>query len=210
MERHYSTREVCEILGIANRTLRRWIKEGRIRAVNINGRWRIPESEIKRLLGQPIEEITAPKIARVVIYARVSGANQKKELENQVEALKKYVEENGWELVGIVKDIASGLKEDRRGLWRLVEMARRHEFDVLLVAYRDRLTRFGFKYLEELFKAYGVKVIVAFREPPKDFYQELVEDLIEIVTSFASRIYGKRSHKYRKVVEAVEQAIKDP
>ena len=210
MERHYSTREVCEILGIANRTLRRWIKEGRIRAVNINGRWRIPESEIKRLLGQPIEEITAPKIARVVIYARVSGANQKKELENQVEALKKYVEENGWELVGIVKDIASGLKEDRRGLWRLVEMARRHEFDVLLVAYRDRLTRFGFKYLEELFKAYGVKVIVAFREPPKDFYQELVEDLIEIVTSFASRIYGKRSHKYKKVVKAVEQAIKDP
>ena len=52
MERYYSTREVCEILGIANRTIRRWIKEGRIRAVNINGRWRIPESEIKRILGR--------------------------------------------------------------------------------------------------------------------------------------------------------------
>ena len=89
-------------------------------------------------------------------------------------------------------------------------MAKKHEFDVLLVAYRDRLTRFGFKYLEELFKAYGVKVVVAFQEPPKDFYQELVEDLIEIVTSFASRIYGKCSRKYKKVVEAVEQAIKDP
>ncbi len=89
-------------------------------------------------------------------------------------------------------------------------MAKKHEFDILLVAYRDRLTRFGFKYLEKLFKAYGVKVIVAFQEQPKDFYQELVEDLIEVVTSFASRIYGKRSHKYRKVVEAVEQAIKDP
>ncbi len=210
MERHYSTREVCEILGIANRTLRRWIKEGRIRAVNIGGRWRIPESEIKRLLGQPVEEIQVSKVARAVIYARVSGVNQKKELENQVEALKKYVEENGWKLIGIVKDIASGLKEDRRGLWRLVEIAKKHELDVLLVAYRDRLTRFGFKYLEELFKAYGVKVVVAFQEQPKDFYQELVEDLIEIVTSFASRIYGKRSHKYRKVVEAVEQAIKDP
>ncbi len=210
MERHYSTREACKMLGIANRTIRRWIKEGRIRAVNINGRWRIPESEIKRLLRQPVEEVATPRIARTVIYARVSGANQKKELENQVEALKKYVEENRWKLVGIVKDIASGLKEDRRGLWKLVEMAKRHEFDVLLVAYRDRLTRFGFKYLEELFKAYGVKVVVAFQEQPKDFYQELVEDLIEIVTSFASRIYGKRSYKYRKVVEAVEQAIKDP
>ncbi len=210
MERHYSTREVCEILGIANRTLRRWIKEGRIRAVNIGGRWRIPESEVKRILGQPVEEIKTPKVTRVVIYARVSRANQKKELENQVEALKKYVEQNNWEIVAVVKDVASGIKEGRKGLWKLVEMAKKHEFDILLVAYRDRLTRFGFKYLEELFKAYGVKVIMAFLEPPKDFYQELVEDLIEIVTSFASRIYGKRSHKYKKVVEAVEQAIKDP
>ncbi len=210
MERHYSTREVCEILGIANRTLRRWIKEGRIRAVNIGGRWRIPESEVKRLLGQPVEKIKTPKVARVVIYARVSGANQKKELENQVEALKKYVEENKWRLVAIVEDTASGLREDRRGLWKLIQMAKKHEFDVLVVAYKDRLTRFGFKYLEELFKAYGVKIIVVFQEQPRDFYQELVEDLIEIVNSFASRIYGKRSHKYRKVVEAVEQAIKDP
>ena len=127
-----------------------------------------------------------------------------------MEALKKYVEQNNWKLVGVIKDIASGLKEDRRGLWKLIEMAKKHEFDVLLVAYRDRLTRFGFKYLEELFKAYGIKVVVAFQEPPKDFYQELVEDLIEIVTSFASRIYGKRSRKYKKVVEAVEQAVKDP
>ena len=210
MERHYTTREVCEILGIANRTLRRWIKEGKIRAVNIGGRWRIPESEVKRILGQAVEEVKTLKVAHVVIYARVSGANQKKELENQIEALKKYVEQNNWKLVGVIKDIASGLKEDRRGLWKLIEMAKKHEFDVLLVAYRDRLTRFGFKYLEELFKAYGIKVVVAFQEPPKDFYQELVEDLIEIVTSFASRIYGKRSRKFKKVVEAVEQAVKDP
>jgi putative resolvase len=131
-------------------------------------------------------------------------------LENQVEALRKYVEQNNWKLVGVVKDVASGLKEDRKGLLKLVEMAKKREFDVLLVAYKDRLTRFGFKYLEELFKAYGVKIRVVFQEPPKDYYQELVEDLIEIVTSFASRIYGKRTHKYKKVVEAVEQAVKDP
>jgi len=210
MERYYSTREVCEILGIANRTIRRWIKEGRIRAVNVNGRWRIPESEVRRVLGQPVGEALVSKICRVVIYARVSGANQSKELENQVEALKSFVERNNWELIGVVRDVASGLNEDRKGLWKLVEMAKKHEFDMLLVAYKDRLTRFGFKYLEELFKAYGVKVVVAFQEEPRDFYQELVKDLIEVVTSFASRIYSKRSHKYRKVVEAVEQAVKDP
>jgi len=89
-------------------------------------------------------------------------------------------------------------------------MAKKRRIDAVVVAYKDRLTRFGFTYLKELFEAYGVKVIVAFHEEPKDYYQELVEDLIAIVTSFAGRIYGKRSRKYKRVVEAVEQAIKDP
>jgi len=95
-------------------------------------------------------------------------------------------------------------------LRKLIDLARRKQVEAVVVAYRDRLTRFGFSYLEELFKAYGVKVIVAFQEEPKDYMQELVEDLIEVVTSFAGKIYGERSHKYRRVVEAVEQAIKDP
>lgn len=81
-------------MGLLTGLFAKWIKEGRIRAVNVNGRWRIPESEVKRVLGQPVEEITAPRVARIVIYARVSGANQKVELENQVEALKKYAEQN--------------------------------------------------------------------------------------------------------------------
>jgi len=112
-----------------------------VRAINIGGRWRTPESEVKRLLGQLVEERTAPRVTCVVIYVRVSGASQSRELENQIEALKKYVEQNSWKLIEIVRDIASGLKEDRRGLMKLIEMARRHEFDVLLIAYKDRLTR---------------------------------------------------------------------
>ncbi|MEM2075942.1 MAG: IS607 family transposase, partial [Zestosphaera sp.] len=194
MERYYSTREVCGILGVTNRTLRRWISEGRIKAVNVYGRWRIPESEVKRLLGQPVEEFKEVKLLRAVVYGRVSGSNQKRELENQVDALKKYVEQNGWRLVAVVTDVASGLSEDRRGLRKVLDMAKKHEFDVLVVAYRDRLTRFGFTYLQELFKAYGVDVVAVFQEEPKDYMQELVEDMVEIVTSFAARIYGKRSH----------------
>ena len=53
-----------------------------------------------------------------------------------------------------------------------------------MVAYRDRLTSFGFEYLEELFKAYGVKLVVAFQEEPRDYMQELVEDLVAIKASF--------------------------
>ncbi|MEM4732578.1 MAG: IS607 family transposase [Desulfurococcaceae archaeon] len=210
MERYYSTREVCGILGVTNRTLRRWIKEGRIKAVNVYGRWRIPESEVKRLLGQPVEEFKEGKLLRAVVYGRVSGSSQKRELENQVEALKNYVEQKGWRLVAVVTDVASGLNEDRRGLRKVLDMAKKHEFDVLVVAYRDRLTRFGFTYLQELFKAYGVNVVAVFQEEPKDYMQELVEDMVEIVTSFAARIYGKRSYKYEKLVKCVEESTREP
>ena len=78
-----------------------------------------------------------------------------------------------------VKDIGSGLKEDREGLKKLIELAKRRQIDAVVVAYKDKLTRFGFEYLVELFKAYGVNVIMAFQDD-KDYMQELLEDFVEI------------------------------
>ena len=131
-------------------------------------------------------------------------------MERQVEALKLWVSKNlpNAEYV-VVIDIASGLNENRRGLRKLVEMAKRKEVQAIVVAYRDRLTRFGFEYLKTLFNTLGVDVYVAFQEEPKNYVQELVEDFIEIVSSFASRIYGKRSKRYKGVVSCIGEAIKD-
>jgi predicted site-specific integrase-resolvase len=109
----------------------------------------------------------------------------------------------------VVTDIASGLSEDRGGLRKLIEMARRREIQAVVVAYRDRLTRFGFEYLKTLFNTFGVDVYVVFQEEPKNYVQELVEDFIEIVTSFASRIYGKKSKRYKEVVSCIGEAVKD-
>jgi predicted site-specific integrase-resolvase len=88
-------------------------------------------------------------------------------------------------------------------------MAKRREIQAIVVAYRDRLTRFGFEYLKTLFNTLGVDVYIVFQEEPKDYVQELVEDFVEIVTSFASRIYGKRSRRYREVVSCIGEAVKD-
>ena len=96
-----------------------------------------------------------------------------------------------------IKDISSGLKEDREGLKKLIELAKRRQIDVV-VAYKDRLTRFGFEV--KLFKAYGANVVVAFQDD-KDYVQELVEDFVEIV-----RPYGQ---EYEKVVKCVENLEKD-
>ena len=190
-------------MGVARVTVIKWIKSGRITAYNVHGRWRIPYSEVERLLGGATRR-------RMAIYARVSSSTQKEDLERQVELLKLWVARNFPNAeYTVIADIASGLKEDRRGLRRLVEMAKRREIDAVVVAYRDRLTRFGFKYLKELFRAYGAEVYVAFQEEPKDYVQELVEDFVELVTSFTARIYGKRSRKYEKISSCLKHAVQD-
>jgi len=203
VERYLTPSEVAEIFGMSRSGVIKWIREGKIKAIEINGRWRIPYSEVERLL-------SGGKAKQVAIYARVSSNTQKDYLERQLKALRDWVRKTLGEVSVIeVKDIGSGLKEDRRGLRKLLELAKRRQIDAIVVAYKDRLTRFGFEYLVELFKAYGVNVIVAFQEEPKDYTQELAEDFVEIVRSFASRIYGHRSHKYEKVVKCVEDAEKD-
>jgi excisionase family DNA binding protein len=204
VERYLTPSEVAEIFGMSRSGVIKWIREGKIKAVEINGRWRIPYSEIERLLSG------GGRVKQVAVYTRVSSNTQKDDLERQLNALTEWVRKTlGGVSVIEVKDIGSGLKEDRRGLKKLIELARRRQIDAVVVAYKDRLTRFGFEYLVELFKAYGVNVIVAFQEEPKDYMQELVEDFVEIVKSFASRIYGHRSHKYEKVVKCVEDVEKD-
>ncbi|GBF08618.1 IS element orfA, putative resolvase [Aeropyrum pernix] len=206
MEKLYKLSEFAKFIGVSRSAVIKWIREGKVRAINIHGRWYVPESELERL----IRGFHAG-LRRIAIYARVSGNTQKDDLESQITSLEDYVKKHFPQAEYIVvKDIASGLKEDRRGLRSLIEMSRKRQIDAVVVAHKDRLTRFGFTYLKELFEAYGVRVIVAFNEEPKDYYQELIDDLIAIVTSFAGRIYGKRSHKYKKVVRAVEEAVKDP
>jgi predicted site-specific integrase-resolvase len=157
----------------------------------------MPYSEIERLLSG------GGRVKQVAIYARVSPT-QKDYLERQLNALRDWVKKTfGGVSVIEIKDIGSGLKEDREGLKKLLELAKRRQIDAVVVAYKDRLTRFGFEV--KLFKAYGANVIVAFQDD-KDYMQELVEDFVEIVKPFAPRIHG---HKYEKVVKCVEDVEKD-
>jgi excisionase family DNA binding protein len=204
MEKRYlSVREFAEHLGVSRSTVISWIKSNKIIAYNVHGRWRIPYSEVEKILRG------VQRIRRLAIYARASSSAQKDDLERQVEALKLWTARNFPQAeYTVVTDIASGLNEDRSGLRKLIEMARRREIDAVVVAHEDRLTRFGFEYLKTLFNALGVELFVAFEEEPKGYRQELVEDFVEVVTSFAAKIYGKRSRKYKEVVSFIEELVK--
>ena len=88
-------------------------------------------------------------------------------------------------------------------------MVMNKEVSKVVVAYPDRLTRFGFKVLEDFFKSYGTEIVVINREE-KTPQKELVEDLITIISHFAGKLYDMRSHKYKKVVEGAKKLIQDP
>ncbi len=205
-ERLLPPREACRRLGIHFVTLKRWIYSGKIRAVKTpTGRWMIPESEIEEIIGGK-EEV---KEVRAVIYARVSSSDQKSDLERQIEYLTQYCTAKGYRVVDVLSDIASGLKTNRRGLLKLFNHVVNRQVDAVIVTYRDRLTRFGFEYLEYFFRQYGVRIEVVYGEEPRDAYQELVEDLMAIITSFAGKLYGMRSHKKKRLVQGFKKLLRE-
>ena len=198
--------EASKRLGIHYVTLKRWIYSGKIRAVRTpTGRWMIPESEVERILGgkEGVEEV------RAIIYARVSSSDQKSDLERQIAHLAQYCSAKGYKVVDILSDVASGLKTNRRGLLKLFKYVVDRQVDVVVVTYKDRLTRFGFEYLEYFFRQYGVRIEVAYGKEPRDAYQELVEDLLAVVTSFAGKLYGMRSHRKKKLVQGFKRLLEE-
>jgi len=205
-ERLLPPREACKRLGISFITLKRWIYSGKVRAVKTpTGRWMIPESEVEMIIGGKAET----KDVRAVIYARVSSSDQRKDLERQIEYLTQYCSAKGYKVVDVLSDIASELKANRRGLLRLFNHVVNRQVDVVVITYKNRLTRFGFEYLEYFFRQYGVRIEVVYGEEPKDAYQELVEDLLAIVTSFAGKLYGMRSYKKRRLVRGFKQLLEE-
>ena len=198
--------EAAGLLGIHPQTLRAWDVQGKIRVVRTpGGKRRVPESEIRRLQGEG--GTAADRPCTWVVYARVSSHEQKTrgDLARQAAHLRESLSAQGGSPMEIT-DVASGLSDRRPGLLRLMGMARRGEVTDLAITYRDRLTRFGFGYLQEFFSGYGVRIhVVDGQEDRKSVQEELVDDLIAIVTSFSGKLYGLRSHgKAKALVEAVK------
>ncbi len=196
-------KEVCEKLGISYVTLREYVRRGWIKPVVLeSGRWRFREEDVERLAG-------IVKSRKVVLYARVSSSSQRDDLERQVKALEEWVRSNNIVDYDVVTDIGSGLNEDRRGFKKILKLAVEKKISKVVVAYPDRLTRFGFETLRELLGAFGVEVVVLNHED-KDPKEELLEDLITIIAHFAGKLYGMRSHKYKEVVEGARKLVEDP
>jgi excisionase family DNA binding protein len=186
-------KEVCQRLGISYATLREYVKKGYIQPVILqSGKWRFREEDVEKLMG-------IVRKRKVILYARVSSNTQKDDLINQV----KYLEENVKEYDQVITDVGSSLNMKRKGFLKLLRMILNNEVSKIVIAYPDRLVRFGFEIIEEACKAHNCEIVVLNRED-KTSEKELIEDLISILVSFSEKLQGMRKEKVKKCVEELK------
>lgn len=203
--KYYSAKTVTQILGVTAQTLRNWDKEGKLKPsyVKSNGYRYYSEESILSYT----QERKTKKNLNVVGYARVSSKKQTDDLERQVNNLKEYLS-NKYDNFDIITDIGSGINYNKPGLLKLIEKINRKEVDLIVVLYKDRLLRFGFELVEHFANLNNVKIEVLYKlDKTQD--EELVEDLVQIITVFSCKIQGKRKSKTKQILEDFSQKIQE-
>ena len=201
--KYYSSKKVTEILGVTAQTLRNWDKEGKLKPsyVKSNGYRYYSEDSILSYT----QERKTKKNLNVIGYARVSSKKQSDDLERQVNNLKTYLDSKYTDYE-IITDIGSGINYTKPGLKKLIEKINRKEVDLIVVLYKDRLLRFGFELVEYFAELNNVKIEIL-DKIDKNQNQELVEDLVQIITVFSCKIQGKRKTKAREIIDEFSQKI---
>lgn len=203
----YSIGVAAIILGVCIKTLRRWDKSKKILCFRtLGGHRRFSIKELKRVLNHKVGKNEQKKSApqNCAIYARVSSHKQNKrgDLERQIELLKGYASRENYNIIKIYKDIGSGLNTNRKGLWSLVQDSKKNYFSTILINFKDRLTRFGYKYLKSYFSEFNIKLICINSLNAKTPESELVEDLVAIVHSFSGKLYRMRRTEKEKTIKS--------
>ena len=139
--------------------------------------------------------------APVALYARVSSSDQKQDLDRQLARLLDYATSHGYQVKTAVKETGNGLNGKRS---RLIKLLRDATVKTIIVEHKDRLVRFGFEYIEALLAGSGRRIIVIDETEMKD---DLVQDMIDVLTSFCARLYGRRSARRRakKALKEIEK-----
>jgi len=144
-----------------------------------------------------------PDTQKITIgYCRVSTPIQKDDLENQVTNVQSYMIARGYQFE-IIEDIGSGINYSKKGLKQLIDKINNQEITRIVILYKDRLIRFGFEMLEYLCHINNVEIEII-DQTDKSKEEELTEDLIQIITVFANRLYGQRSKKTKKLIDEVK------
>ena len=203
--KYYSAKTVSQMLGVSAQTLRNWDKEGKLKPsyVKSNGYRYYSED----LILSYTQERKTKKNLNVIGYARVSSKKQSDDLERQVNNINQYLS-SSYDAFDIITDIGSGINYKKPGLMKLIEKINKKEVDLIVVLYKDRLVRFGFELIEYFAALNNVKIEVL-DKVDKNQDEELVEDLVQIITVFSCKIQGKRKGKTKQMLSEFSQKIEE-
>lgn len=196
MSKYYSINEFSKILGVSAQTLRNWDKNGKLHPhhTSSNGYRYYSHEQLNQVMN------IKPNLNRKIIgYCRVSSNKQKDDLQRQIENMKLYLMAQG-KPFEIISDIGSGINYKKKGLRELIKLITQNQVEKVVVLYKDRLLRFGFELVEYIASLYNCEIEII-DSTEKSEQQELVEDLIQIITVFSCKLQGKRSNKARKLVK---------
>lgn len=193
--KYYSIHEFSKLISRTPQTLRNWDLSGKLKPHHsgASGYRYYSHQQLNELLG--INDIQRKTIG----YCRVSSNKQKDDLIRQVASMEKYLSSLSCEYE-IIQDIGSGINYSKKGLRTLLKKINDKEINKIVVFYKDRLLRFGFELVEYMANLNGCEIEVL-DNTEKTEQQELVEDLIQIVTVFSCKLQGKRANKTRKLVD---------
>ena len=193
--RYFTINKFSKIVGVTPQTLRNWDKTEKLKPHHTteNGYRYYSEEQLKQVLR------TKPKSRTIVGYCRVSSLKQKDDLERQIENVKTYLLAQG-KPFEIVSDVGSGINCRRKGLLELLDRINQDEVEKVVILYKDRLSRFGFELIEYMASLHGCEIEII-DNTQKTEQEELVEDLVQIITVFSCKLQGKRAHKARKLIK---------
>jgi excisionase family DNA binding protein len=198
-----SISEASEFLGVAISTLRRWESEKKLTSERTEGGHRRYDKNMLISLKNKQDNIKL-----TIGYCRVSSSDQKGDLERQVTTVSNYCSAKGYQF-RIIQDLGSGLNYNKKGLKELIELICEREIDRIVVNYKDRLIRYGYEIIDELCQLNGVKIEVINHTEDRTYDQELVEDVLSVITVFSSKLYGSRSHKVKSIQDQSKEMFKE-
>ena len=194
--------EMAKRLNVSVKTLQRWDREGILVAKRTpTGRRYYTEDQYLEYIGS-----STKSKRKTIAYVRVSSANQKDDLRNQITFIRNYVNAKGEILDDVIEDIGSGLDYNRKR-WNdlLLNQIPKGEIEKIYITYKDRFVRFGFDWFERFCNHYNCEIVVI-NNPDTSPQKELVDDLISIIHVFSCRIYGLR--KYKKDI-SLDESLQD-
>lgn len=190
-------------LGVAQETLRRWERLGKIAVERTpKGHRRYDLSKLQGVVSKNRND------KRTIAYARVSSHDQKSDLARQVTVLESFCASHEWNYE-VLQDLGSGLHYSKKGLKKLIKEICLGTVGRLVITHKDRLLRFGAELVFSLCEQFGTEVVIINASEEANFEDDLVQDVLEIITVFSARLYDSRSRKNKKLLNALKEAASE-